>query len=236
MIAIKESKPIYIPFDHINTQDLSFCFRTQLDTHAGLENSLKKSGQTYPMLLEELSSSQYRVLDGHKRIQALKKIKENGGAWEKVWAYIVDYQGLNSLDRLKNILERLQHHSSTYGCVEKGRIFKKFHEEGLAIGNIAALWNISVHDTEDTLELAKTHPLIADQLNTSSLPPQLAVMLVRRFENWLKFSTEKTALAISKRLLDHANRETVNLKSWRFLLDFYWDTDRPFLNGHIKNN
>ncbi len=115
------------------------------------------------------------------------------------------------------------------GLIERAKCFQQFLREGISLQTIGRVCGLDTHAVEDHVELVNTPLDLATLLNRSPLNATMALMLAHRFTGWIKTGYASHALPIARRLLEHAHKEQLTLKSWRYLLDFYWSNDRPFL-------
>lgn len=231
MLETIDHQVAYIPLHHIVSQK-EFRFRLANEKRlANLQNSLVKSGQTHPLLIEEVEPNEYRIVDGHMRFDALFEIKKLGGSWDKVLAQILPLGQCSALDRFRLLRQKNMESENPYGLYERACFFKKSFQDGIAIKTMAEETGFSSHVVEDHIELSLTRPPLAQLINDSPLEATLALMLHHRYEGWLHTTYAEQANSIANRVLDHALQEKHTTKSWRFLLDFYWNKNRPFLSG-----
>ncbi len=231
LIGTPDTQLLYIPFQQILLTADRYRFRL-LDT-APVEDlavSLKRSGQTHPIYLEQTGADICVILDGHHRCEAIKSIRDNGGVWEKVLAQIVPSIGFSTLDRFRLIHEKNMNGKNPYGLIERGRFFKCFLDLGLAVQQISAETGFSAHAIEDLAELAPINNELGLMLNHADIEPVFAAMLHRRYEAWRRTPFAHEAPRVAGQLLQHLKNERITMKSWRFLLDFYWPADRPFMS------
>lgn len=234
MMETVEIQVSYVPFAQIvNESDYRFRLSDEKFT-ASLKNTLVKSGQTHPLLLEEISDNQYRILDGHRRYDAIRLVREQGGTWEKMLALVIPQQETTALERFRRIKARNMTSDNGFGLFEKAAFFKKFYEEGLTIKTIAEECAMTIHATEDAIELAAARPALGALINGAAIETTHALMLHHRYEAWMSTPHAPHADAAVHRILDHVRNEKPTIKSWRFLLDFYWRKDRPFQAGRLK--
>jgi hypothetical protein len=232
MILTRESYLNYIPFSFIQPNDRSFRFRLiDSERFASLKSSLVRSGQTHPTILEEVGPENFNVIDGHCRCDAVHKIRETGGSWEKILAHVIPSHTLTVLDRFRLIYEKNVHGDHPFGLIERARFFKGFREFGLSLGDMSAETNTSSHTIEDLIDLGNVHASLELRLNKSQIDPTFALMLMRRFQVWVGSPFQGQALGIVDTLLAHAANEKMSIRSWRFLLDFYWSRERPFMSS-----
>ncbi len=217
----------YVPFTALDLSDRSFCFRpgSAVDT---LASSLRERGQLEPILLERRAQS-YRCLDGFRRIDAVAAIRNAGETWHDVWAIVYDRDQLDDLARFRLLWTRNQTNGRGYHVQEIGRLFQHFLHAGLTFQQIGQISQLSFHDIEDYLDLADADATLIPLLNGPSLPLSHALMLHHRYRGWIRSPYSALAPKIAARILQHAQSEAVSLSAWRFLLDFYWQGDRPFL-------
>lgn len=231
MLETIEHQVAYVPLHHIVLQK-EFRFRLMDEKKlAALQNSLTKSGQTHPLLIEEIEPSEYRIVDGHLRFDALYEIKKAGGSWEKVLSQILPAGQCSALDRFQLLRQKNMEGENPFGLYERACFFKKSFQDGVSIKTIANETGYSSHLVEDHIELSAARLPLAELINASSLNATFALMLHHRYEAWLQTSYAEQANSIASRVLDHAALEKHTTKSWRFLLDFYWNKNRPFLSG-----
>ena len=231
ILGTREAYLNYIPFSllALNEQPYRFRFADQ-PAVASLAASLARSGQTHPVTLLEASPEKYLVLDGHRRCDAIKLILENGGAWEKILAHVVPYGNFPLIDRFRLLLDKNINGESAYGLMERGQFFRDFIALGLTVHQIAVEACLAPHVVEDTIDLCRTRSSLSCLLNRSTIEPVYALMLQRRFEGWLHSPYAAAAETVAAKLLKHAETEKLTMKSWRFLLEFYWQDGRPFLS------
>jgi len=226
--AVRESHLAYIPVAHI-VDDPAFCFRQPADPMiADIRSSFLRHGQTHPVTLETLSDGKYRVLDGHRRYRAVAQIRAEGGAWEKLLAHALPV-GLSPLDQFRVLRERNDGASSSFGLAERSRFFAALWRQGVGVAAIAAEYSFSVAEVEDHLELAEAPAHLAVRLDEVPMGVTFAAMLARRYAGWSAGPYTAQAEGILSALLNHAATESLTIKSWRFLLDFYWGNGRPFM-------
>lgn len=231
MLETIEHQVAYVPLHHIVLQK-EFRFRL-MDEKKGtaLQNSLVKSGQTHPLTIEEIEPGEYRLIDGHSRFDAINEIKESGGSWEKVLSQILPAGHYSALDRFRLLREKNMGSDNPYGLYERACFFKKAFQDGVSIKTISEETGFSSHLVEDHIELSATRLPLAELINTSAIDATFALMLHHRYEAWLQSAYADMANTIAARILEHGAKEKHTTKSWRFLLDFYWNKNRPFLSG-----
>lgn len=234
MITTVDSHATYIPFPSISCEESAFRFHLSHGPAVeAIRASLLKSGQTHPVILQSAGNEKFRVVDGHRRLEAIRLIRESGGSWDKVWSHVLP-EDPAPLDLFRLIREKNDLSDQRYGIYERGFLFKQFSQNGLDIPTMAQECSLTVHAVEDHIELTAAHPALAAELNNIDMEPVYALMLHHRFEGWMKTHLADKALPVAKRLLKHARQEKLTIKSWRFLLDFYWSKDRLFLNGAVQ--
>ena len=227
-IAVRETQLGYIPVAQI-VEETPFCVRLPDEPAvADIRSSFLRHGQTHPLVLESLSDGNFRVLDGHRRLAAVRMIHADGGTWHKLLAHVVS-SSLTPLDRFRILRERNDGGDRTFGLAERGRLFGIFRRLGLCVATLAAESRMTVAEVEDCLELSDAPAALAARLDRVRLNPVFAAMLVRRYRGWIAGPHAARADDTVSRLLGHAATEVLTVKSWRFLLDFYWDGDRPFM-------
>lgn len=220
----------YIPFQNIDLADERYRFRLDADEQVrDLIAGLKKSGQSTPIFLSQQGNGSLVIVDGHLRCEAIRRIREHG-VWEKMLAQIFPVGHLSAWDRFRMLRERNMQGKNAFGLVERGRFFKQFLMEGIPVQRIAAEMGLSVHDVEDLSELTSATKEISILINHADMSPAYALMLLRRYEGWIKTTNAAHAGRVAEKLVAHLKKEPVTMKSWRFLLDFYWDGDRPFMS------
>jgi hypothetical protein len=230
MITSLEANLQYIPFAQIDWVDAPYQFRlANADREQALKSSLYRSGQTHPALFERVAPDRYRVLDGHRRCQAVHRIRESGGTWEKVLGHIINSEHLSPTERFHLIFARNAGADTAYGLVEMGRLMAAFKQAGFSVAHMASVSGRSVQDVDDLVLVAEAPSPLADLVNPLSLEPAWVAMLVRRYNAWIQSDFRAEAPAIATRLLAHAADERLTVRSWKFLLDFYWSHDRPFM-------
>jgi hypothetical protein len=230
MLKTVETQVAYVPIESVVSQDGD---NVRLFDKKKLENlraSLLKSGQTHPLLLEKSEDDRYRILDGHQRFEAISQVINDGGVWEKVMGTILAHSNISSVERFRYIWEKNAFGENSYGLYERACFFKRFSREGLSIKVMSDESGFTTHMVEDHIELSAIKSALADQINSSSMDPTLALMLHHRYEAWLQTAYADHAPRIVERVLHHAKNEKHTIKSWRFLLDFYWNKNRPFLS------
>ncbi len=233
VIASHDAHLVYVPFSELDLADSRYRFRWHYgpfidDMRAGL----KRSGQTHPALFEQTGPHSYRILDGHRRVDAVRSIRESGGSWEKLLAHVIPEGRLSPLERFHLLRERNLSGKDPFGMIERGRFFSYFIEQGLTAQEISRHCGINGHDVTDFMELAHAPAELGWLLNKANLEPAFALMLARRYHGWKQTAHSNEALLVAQRLVGHAQAERVTMKGWRFLLDFYWPHDRPFLAKH----
>ena len=231
MIKTIETQVAYIPLNQIASDPADRFRLVDPKKCAQLKISLLKSGQTHPFLLEKTELEAYRLLDGHQRFEAICKIKDEGGSWEKAMGLIVQSDTTTLLDRFRLVWEKNSSDENRYGLYERSCCFKRFFQLGLSMKTISEVTGFSTHAVEDHIELSAIKPTLAEIVNTSSIEAMYALMLHHRYEAWIQTPYSSQASSIAQRVLDHAKKEKCTTKSWRFLLDFYWNKKRPFLSG-----
>jgi hypothetical protein len=135
------------------------------------------------------------------------------------------------VDRFRIIRDKNVGGENAFGLHEKGCFFKSFLIFGMSLAELAAETGLTAHQVEDHVELAEAHATLVPLLNTTKLDVLFAVMLYRRYQGWLESPYAHVAPIIAKKCLDHAQHEKITMKSWRFLLDFYWGKEAPFMTS-----
>lgn len=218
----------YIPFDRIRTAEQPYAFRFPNDALvSAIKESLVRTGQETPITLLETSQGDYVVLDGHRRVEAIQRIHEEGGFWEKVLAHVHPENSLSAKDRV-HILWNKNENDGPYKLVEQARLIRCFDLMGVSMMELALATGFSAQKLRDLLSLASAATELADLIHENELDAALAVMLHRTYEVWSLSEYAPQALPTVHKILNHAKSEKVTPKSWRFLIDFYW-TDRPFM-------
>ena len=216
----------YIPVSLI-AQETPFCFRR--DDESSVEKiraSLSHSGQTHPALLEQLANGRFRIIDGHRRVAAIQRILRTGGAWEKILAHVVP----SAEPRL--VLRWLTHRNTgplALKSTERGAFFAWARSAGTDVPLMARECGLTISEIEDSLELAGAPRELATLIDDAGLAPLYAVMLLRRYLAWSRSTEGPLALAAVRRLLEESRKSPLTIKSWRFLLDFYWSPRGPFM-------
>jgi hypothetical protein len=228
LIAVRETQLGYIPVAQI-AEDTPYCLRSAGDAAVvEIRSSFLRHGQTHPLVLEALSDGKFGILDGHRRLAAVRLIHAEGGTWHKLLAHVVP-GNLTALDRFRILRERNDGADRTFGLAERGRLFAAFRRFGLCVATLANECGMTVAEVEDCLELADAPPTLAARIDRVRLNPVYAAMLVRRYRGWTTGPHAARADQTVSLLLGHAATEPLTIKTWRFLLDFYWDGDRPFM-------
>ncbi len=234
-IATRETQLGYIPVAQI-LQETPFDFRRAGDSAIDdIRNSLVRHGQAHAVTLEAFSDGKYRLLDGHRRFSAVRKIRSEGGTWHKLLAHVVP-PDLTPLDRFKIIRDRNDAGERSFGITERGRFFFEIRKQGLCVSVIAREYGITIAEVEDHLELAEAPQGLAERLDRTRINAMFAAMLARRYQGWQAGPHADQANDVLMTLLAHASNETLTIKSWRFLLDFYWSGNRPFMADIEENN
>lgn len=230
LITAFDAHLTYIPFADLDLSDDRYRFRFHYTPLIDdIKSSLRRSGQTHPALFEQTGPHSYRILDGHRRVDAVRAIRENGGSWEKLLAHVVPDGRLSPLERFMLLRERHLNAKDPLGMVERGRFFRFFVNEGVSVQDVSRYTGASGHDVADTIELSRIPSELGWLLNKANLEPAFALMLARRYLGWKESAYSNNALLVAQRLVGHAQAERITMKGWRFLLDFYWPNDRPFM-------
>ncbi len=230
MMNALETHVTYVPFSEIVREDRHYFFRSP--NPAALEMikaELLRFGQRQPVAVEEVTSGKFSILDGYRRADAIAKIHEEGGAWEKILVQIFPPHSLSPVQKFNLLKQRNGSGDGAYGVQERGVWFKVFLREGLTVPEIAESTGLTGHQVEDHAELADTDAELAALLNATPIDATFSVMLARRFHDWKRGPCASQALRVARTLLHHAQTESLTMKSWRFLLDFYWQDARPFM-------
>lgn len=230
---VRETHHSYVPVTHI-VEDASLFFRrSEEPAITDIQASLARHGQAHPVTVESLSDGKYRLLDGHRRLAAVRQIHATGGTWHKLLAHVLP-AGLTALDRFRVVRERNDVVDRSFGFSERGRFFAAFRKQGLCVATIGRETGLTVAEVEDHLELADMPPALAARLDRVRMSPLFAAMLARRYQSWTNGPYADRVGDVLSRLLGHAASESLTIKSWRFLLDFYWSADRPFMAAGSK--
>lgn len=225
----------YIPFSFVSLEKQPYRFRIHnAESLALLQSNLIRSGQTHPVTLLESGPEKFLILDGHRRCDAIRLIRENGGSWDKILAHVVPYEHFSLLERFRLLREKNMQVEFPYGLTERGQYFRDFVALGMSAQEIAQESGLSASTVEDTIDLAQVRPELAVHINKTSLEPVFALMLSRRFNGWLQSPHAPQAEKIALKILSHLVQEKITMKSWRFLLDFYWGGDCPFLTDPVS--
>jgi hypothetical protein len=227
---------VYIPFSQIDYENRAFSFRAPAPVKVNaIKQEMMKLGQLNPITVEEVSMDHYFVLDGFRRCEAVAEILRAGGQWEKMMAQVIESQDLTPLTRFQLLRSKNLGDGQGYRSHERSLFYNAFHGMGLTVSEMAREGGITAHEIEDHLELAQAPPDLANLLNESEVPVIYAVMLVRRYQGWIKGPYAAFANAITLKILEEARPKKITMKSWRFVLDFYGGENKPFLaksRGH----
>jgi ParB-like chromosome segregation protein Spo0J len=226
LVPVRNSHLGYIPVSQI-VDETPLRFRRP-DPHAvdAVGASFLRGGQTHPVLLEALSDGNFRVIDGYRRLEAAREISRRGGAWPKLLAHVVLPPKPVLLLRW---LWARNGGSGGYGPTETGRLASWALASGVDERVIARETGFSAADLEDLLELAETPEELASLMDRARLETRYAAMLLRSYMAWKATRNGPLAIETASRLIEHGRRSPLTIKGWRFLLDFYWSDDRPFM-------
>lgn len=229
MLNAVEGHITYVPFPTVKCAESVFRFRLLNPAREDrLKDELIKWGQLHPVTVEEAAPNEFNVLDGHRRCDAVARIRENG-SWEKIMVHVLPAEKLTLQEKFQLLKDRNFKGDNAYGLYEKGLFLKTFHERGLAIKEMAGTAEMAPKEVEQFVELAKMPLAVGKLVNEARLSVSLALILGRRIQEWLKTPYVSHVDAIVKDLLDAAAREDTSPKAWQFLLDFYWNGPRPFM-------
>lgn len=232
ILGTREAYLNYIPFSFVSLEEQPYRFRlSDAESLATLQTSLMRSGQSHPVTLLETAHEKFLLLDGHRRCDAIRLIRENGGAWDKVLAHVVPYERYSLNERFRFLREKNLLGESPYGLTERGQFFRDFVALGMSVQEMAQECGLPANTIEDTIDLSQARPELVTLLNKFPIEPIFALMLHRRFTGWMQSPHAAQAEATAKKILSHVMKEKITMKSWRFLLDFYWDGDHPFLTN-----
>jgi len=235
MLLTIEIQSIKVPFLHIDLNDRSNQVRSPLaERDDALKAQLAMVGQMHAVTLEEASPGRYLIIDGFRRLLAMASLREKEGGWDEVAADIVPAGKLNPEQRFRLLREKNMFGDNPLGLHERGLFFKSFEDKGLSLDDISTVCNLPIHALNNHIKLLSASPALAAMLNQSTLDVFFAAMLVHRHQKWMQTPYAEHADAVARRLLDHANSETLNLKNWQFYLNFYWGGHRPFMAPQIK--
>ena len=221
--------PTFIPLRHLSASAAEpFYFRLPNDERdEALRASLSASGQQDSMVILEESNA-LTVLDGHRRLCAIRKIKQNGGEWEQV--SVLRLSGRPSPASVFRFLaERHRGGDASYSVMEWARFTKAAEEAGLTLEEIARITGQPIHEVEDASDLAGAQARAAALLNETRLLASQALLLYRRWEEWCDRIGGARADEVLKAIVLHVRTAPPTPRSWRFLLDFYWKPDSPFM-------
>ena len=226
LVPVRNSHLGYIPVSQI-IDETPFRFRRADDRPVeAIRISFLRGGQTHPVLLEALSDGNFRVVDGYRRLDAARAIARQGGLWPKVLAHVVVAPKPALLFRW---LWSRNGGPGGYGPTESGRLIGWALASGVDGQTVAAETRLSTADLEDLLELAEAPDELARLIDDARLETRYAAMLLRRFVAWKSTRNGPLALETAARLIEHSRRSPLTIKGWRFLLDFYWSNDQPFM-------
>ena len=226
LVPVRNSHLGYIPVSQI-LDETPFRFRRP-DARAvdGLRASLLRGGQTHPLLLEALSDGNFQVIDGYRRLQAARDIYSHGDSWPKLLAHVV-------LPPTPSVLLRWlwarNGGPGGYAPTEMGRLVSWALASGVEGPVIARETGLTAADLEDLLELSETPEELASLIDAARLETRYAAMLLRSYNAWKLTRNGPLAIETAARLIEHSRRSPLTVKGWRFLLDFYWLQDRPFM-------
>ncbi len=192
----------------------------------GLRLSLLRTGQTHPMLLETLSDGNFRVLDGHRRLAAVRAIHAEGGSWDKILAHVV---AAPSPLQIFRTLQARNDGTTAYAPTELGRLIAWAQGSGIDAAVIARESGLSPAGVDDLLDLAEAPDDLAALIDHAHLDARFGAMLLRRFRSWKSTHNGPLAIETAARIIEQSRKSPLTLKGWRFLLDFYWAADRPFM-------
>lgn len=226
LVPVRHSHLGYVPLSQI-VDEMPFRFR-RTSSHAvdAIRASFLRGGQTHPLLLEALTDGNFRVIDGYRRLEAAREISREGGVWPKLLAHVV------LPPRPALLLRWLWARNGGpggYAPTETGRLVSWALASGVEGPAIARETGFSVADLEDLLELAETPDELASLIDAARLETRYAAMLLRSYIAWKATRNGPLAIETAARLIDHSRRSPLTVKGWRFLLDFYWSQDRPFM-------
>lgn len=229
MIKLLESTLSKIPLSQI-LEDAAFDYRLpDPEQNEILLKELERLAQLHPIFLEEAAPGQFLILDGHRRFEAFLKLHSKSREWDAILAHVVPKTELTPQIRFQILRDRNFYGDFSYGLYEKSLFVKDFIRRGLSLIDIGKELRLPVHTIMDIIECAESPAPLARHLNKSPIAPLYAVMLLRKYRGWKKSSHSSMAEAVSARLLEHAKKESLTMKSWKFYLEFYWGIDRPFM-------
>lgn len=226
LVPVRDSHLGYIPVSQIVDDNLYRFRRTDAEAVSAIRASLVRSGQTHPMLLEAMSDGGFRVLDGHRRLEAARAILSAGGTWHKLLAHVVVSPRPAAILRW---LHGRNEGERGYGPTERGRLFTWARGAGLDNSRIAQETGLTMADVEDLMDLAEAPDDLAALIDDARLDSLFASMLFQRYRAWKLTRNGPHALDTAARIIDQSRRSPLTIKGWRFLLDFYWSEDQPFM-------
>jgi ParB-like chromosome segregation protein Spo0J len=230
LIPVRDAHLGYIPVTQLVVDNVYRFRRPDAAATENLRASLTRSGQTHPMLLEAMDDGLFRVLDGHRRLEAARLVISGGGTWHKLLAHVVIAPTPAAI--LRRLLSKNAGEQG-YGPTERGRLFAWAQAAGVEIRTIAREGGSTSAEVEDLLELAEAPDELSALIDRAKLDTLFAVMLFRRYRAWRTTRSGPLALETAARIIEQGRRSPLTIKGWRFLLDFFWTSDRPFMpNAH----
>jgi ParB-like chromosome segregation protein Spo0J len=226
LVPVRDSHLGYIPVSQIVDDNLYRFRRPNAESVEGIRASLVRSGQTHPMLLEAMSDGAFRVLDGHRRLAAARAVIAAGGTWHKLLAHVV------LAPRAPSILRWLYARNEGergYGPTERGRLFSWAQGAGMEIRAIARETGLTLAEVQDLIDLAEAPEELAELIDRAGLDTIFASMLYQRFRAWRMTRNGPLAVETAARIIDQGKKSPLTVKGWRFLLDFFWSHDTPFM-------
>ena len=233
LVRVRDTHLGYISVSQIVDESPFRFRRPNAEAVEDLRLSFLRSGQTHPMLLETLSDGNFRVLDGHRRLAAVRSIHARGGSWHKILAYLT--ASPTPIQIFRSLLAR-NDGDGAYAPTELGRLLAWAQGSGIETSVIARGSGLSLTDVDDLLDLAEAPEDLAAVIDKAGLAPLFAAMLFRRFRSWRATRHGPFAIETASRLIEQSKKSALTIKGWRFLLDFYWADDRPFMIGSYEKD
>lgn len=94
---------------------------------------------------------------------------------------------------------------------------------------MASIAGLLPPEADDLCELEKTPEALLPAVNQAKVPASFALLLLRQHALWKNTVHAALADTAARRVFEHARDEQPTMKAWRFLIDFYWGENRPFL-------
>ena len=226
LVPVRDSHLGYISVSQIVDENPYRFRRPDLGAVETIRLSFLRSGQTHPMLLEAMDDGNFRVIDGHRRLDAVRAIYARGGFWPRVLAHVVTTHRPSAL---LHFLYIRNDGARGFAPTELGRLLSWAQGAGLDARAIARETKLTLAEIDDLLEIAEAPDELGALIDRTRLEPVFGAMLLRRFHAWTRTRNGPLAIGTAARIIEQSRKSHITVKGFRFLLDFYWADDRPFM-------